>query len=183
MPEYLAPGVYIEEISTGPRPIEGVSTSTAGFVGETERGSTKPTLVTSWTDYQRTFGGYIDRPPLNRINAYLPYAVRGFFDNGGQRVYVARVVGPAAVAATGDLGNCVVEANGEGVWGNNLIVAVKPASVAQPGTRDSRLVPDCRSRTTATACRRRRLRRSNGREQARRPQARSIRRSSRTSTT
>jgi uncharacterized protein len=135
MPEYLAPGVYIEEISTGPRPIEGVSTSTAGFVGEAERGSTKPTLVTSWTDYQRTFGGYVDRPPLNRINAYLPYAVRGFFDNGGQRVYIARVVGPAAVAATGDLGNCVVEANGEGVWGNNLIVAVKAASVAQPGTR------------------------------------------------
>ena len=53
MPEYLAPGVYVEEIHTGPRPIEGVSTSTAGFVGETERGPTRPTLVTSWPDYQR----------------------------------------------------------------------------------------------------------------------------------
>ncbi len=42
MPEYLAPGVYVEEVNTGPRPIEGVSTSTAGFVGETERGSTQP---------------------------------------------------------------------------------------------------------------------------------------------
>ena len=42
MPEYLAPGVYVEEVSTGPRPIEGVSTSTAGFVGETERGPTRP---------------------------------------------------------------------------------------------------------------------------------------------
>ncbi len=134
MPEYLAPGVYIEEIATGPRPIEGVSTSTAGFVGETERGSTRPTLVTSWTDFQRTFGGYIDRPPFNSPNFYLPYAVRGFFDNGGQRVYVARVVGAGAIAANGDLGNCTVEANGEGIWGNNLIVAVGPASVATAGT-------------------------------------------------
>jgi uncharacterized protein len=135
MPEYLAPGVYIEEISTGPRPIEGVSTSTAGFVGEAERGPTRPTLVTSWTDYQRTFGGYVDRPPLNRVNAFLPYAVRGFFDNGGQRVYVARVVGPGAVSASADLGNTVVQANGEGVWGNNVIISVKAATVALAGTR------------------------------------------------
>src|SRR5262245_351760 len=100
MPEYLAPGVYVEEISNGPRPIEGVSTSTAGFVGETERGPTKPRLVTSWQDYQRWFGGYIDRPPFNALNHYLPFAVRGFFDNGGQRLFVARVIGDAAVAAT-----------------------------------------------------------------------------------
>src|SRR5687768_3876368 len=99
MPEYLAPGVYVEEIQTGPRPIEGVSTSTAGFVGETERGPTRPTLVTSWQDYSRWYGGYVDRPPFNRANHYLPYAARGFFDNGGQRLFVARVVGDAAVAA------------------------------------------------------------------------------------
>src|SRR6478672_3509668 len=135
MPEYLAPGVYIEEIATGPRPIEGVSTSTAGFVGETERGTTRPTLVTSWTDFQRTFGGYLDRPPFNAApanasNFFLPYAVRGFFDNGGQRLYVARVVGAGAIAANGDLGNCTVEATGEGIWGNNLLVAVRPATSA-----------------------------------------------------
>ena len=53
MPEYLAPGVYIEEISRGARPIEGVSTSTTGFVGQTERGPTAPRLVTSWTEYLR----------------------------------------------------------------------------------------------------------------------------------
>lgn len=65
MPEYLAPGVYIEEIQTGPRPIEGVSTSTAGFVGETERGPTNPILVTSWQSYYRWFGDYVDRRPGN----------------------------------------------------------------------------------------------------------------------
>ena len=54
MPEYLAPGVYVEEIQTGPRPIEGVSTSTAGFVGETERGPSQPRQVTSWRSRRST---------------------------------------------------------------------------------------------------------------------------------
>ncbi len=134
MPEYLAPGVYIEEISTGPRPIEGVSTSTAGFAGETERGPTTPTLVTSWQSYYRWFGGYIDRPPNTTQNVFLPYAARGFFDNGGQRLFVARVVGPGGVSAAGDLGNCVVQAIGAGGWGNNLFIAVRPASVAVANT-------------------------------------------------
>ena len=81
MPEYLAPGVYIEEIATGPRPIEGVSTSTAGFVGETERGSTRPTLVTSWADFQRTLRrlSSIGRRSTRCRPTHhsLPYAVRG----------------------------------------------------------------------------------------------------------
>jgi phage tail sheath protein FI len=129
MPEYLAPGVYIEEVASGPRPIEGVSTSTAGFVGETERGPTNPILVTSWQSYYRWFGDYVDRQPGNP-NIYLPYAVRGFFDNGGQRLFIARVVGPGAIAASNDLGNCPVQALGEGTWGNNIVIAVKPASNA-----------------------------------------------------
>ena len=58
MPEYLSPGVYVEEVATGPRPIEGVSTSTAGFVGLTERGPTQPRLVTSWPQYQPWFEGF-----------------------------------------------------------------------------------------------------------------------------
>src|SRR3954469_8543459 len=96
MPEYLAPGVYVEEVATGPRPIEGVSTSTTGFAGETERGPLRPRLVTSWEDYQQWFGGYTDRDPFRAANPHLPYAVRGFFDNGGQRLFVARVVGGTA---------------------------------------------------------------------------------------
>jgi Bacteriophage tail sheath protein len=132
MPEYLAPGVYVEEISTGPRPIEGVSTSTAGFVGEAERGPTKPTLVTSWADYQRTYGGYVDRAPFTTQNIHLPYAVRGFFDNGGQRLYVARVA--SGVAAAGELaggaGPTTLQAVGPGAWGNNLRIAVRQASAA-----------------------------------------------------
>ena len=134
MPEYREPGVYVEEVPTGPRSIEGVSTSTAGFVGETERGPTGPRLVTSWVDYNRWFGGFLDVPTLNRANWYLPYAVRGFFENGGQRLYVARVIGdaatPASVVLAGASGPTTVVANGKGTWGNNVVVVVKQASAA-----------------------------------------------------
>lgn len=87
MPEYLAPGVYIQEIETGPRPIEGVSTSTAGFVGQTERGPTAPRLITSWDEFVRWYGSYVDRATTATAtitpNKFLPYAVHGFFGNGG----------------------------------------------------------------------------------------------------
>lgn len=143
MPEYLAPGVYIEEINAGPRPIEGVSTSTAGFVGETERGPIRPRLVTSWTDYQRWYGGYIDRSPFDAANCFLPYAVRGFFENGGQRVFVARVAGAAAKPATASLdgdgvGPTIIQAIGPGLWGNNLMLTVEKATAAA----DPRAKPD-----------------------------------------
>src|SRR5512141_2511969 len=86
MPEYLSPGVYMEEFEIGARPIEGVSTSTAGFLGETERGPTTPRLVTSWLQFQRIYGGYFG------TEKYLPGAVDGFFKNGGSRCYIARIV-------------------------------------------------------------------------------------------
>src|SRR5687767_2544698 len=113
MPEYLAPGVYTEEISTGPVPIEGVSTSTAGFVGLTERGPTTVRLVTSLRDFQRWYGG-----PVDPTTSYLPFAVKGFFDNGGQRLFVARVTRPNAAASSlalaTDDADLVVEAIGPG---------------------------------------------------------------------
>ncbi|HEY8147686.1 MAG TPA: phage tail sheath C-terminal domain-containing protein [Vicinamibacteria bacterium] len=111
-----------------------MSTSTTGFVGETERGTTRPTLVTSWAGYQRVFGGYIDQAPFTTQNFYLSYAVRGFFDNGGQRLYVARVMGPGALTAAGELaganGATTIQASGPGAWGNRLRIAVTPASAA-----------------------------------------------------
>jgi hypothetical protein len=91
MPEYLAPGVYVEEIELGPRPIEGVSTSTAGFVGVTRRGPVnRPTLVTNIGEYFRFFGDLLDEDTYGD-NRWLPYAVQGFFSNGGQRAYIVRV--------------------------------------------------------------------------------------------
>jgi phage tail sheath protein FI len=134
MPEYLAPGVYIEEIDACSRSIEGVGTSTAGFAGETERGPTRLTLVTGWHQYTQRYGGFIDRQPFNCERHFLPYAVRGFFENGGQRLVVARVSGEAsttgAISLKGVSGPTSVRATGPGAWGNNLLLAVKPATTA-----------------------------------------------------
>jgi phage tail sheath protein FI len=103
MPEYLSPGVYVEEIDLGTKPIEGVSTSTAGFVGVAERGPIAgvtrdtegrplgPFLVTSFAEYRRYFGGFVDVDAANRDRRWLPYAVDGFFSNGGKRAYIVRV--------------------------------------------------------------------------------------------
>lgn len=105
MAEYLSPGVYVEEIEIGAKPIEGVSTSTAGFVGMAEKGPmNEPTLVTSFGEYQRVFGGYLDKNTFKDV-WYLPYAVQGFFENGGKRVYITRVAGASAAKSTGFIPN------------------------------------------------------------------------------
>jgi hypothetical protein len=106
MANYLAPGVYVEEVSGGARPIEGVGTAVAGFVGFTEKGPvSEPTLVTNWTQYTTIFGGFVD-------NAYLPNAMYGYFLNGGGSAYVMRLpdgrdedtprITRAAIPAAGD---------------------------------------------------------------------------------
>ena len=96
MPEYLSPGVYIEEVDRGTRPIEAVGTAVAAFVGFTEKAEevqsggapvsllNKPTLVTNWSQYVQKFGGFLS-------DAYLPDSVYGFFQNGGGRCYVISV--------------------------------------------------------------------------------------------
>ncbi|MBU7005781.1 phage tail sheath family protein [Phosphitispora fastidiosa] len=121
MPEYLSPGVYVEEIEIGAKPVAGVSTSTAGFLGETERGPAIPRLVTSWLDYQRVFGGYFG------ADKYLPYSVQGFFDNGGQRCFIGRIVKTGAGTASfklkqGTANALTVAAVGEGSWGTRIAV-------------------------------------------------------------
>jgi uncharacterized protein len=104
MPEYLAPGVYVEEVPSGNKPIEGVSTSTAGMVGVTQRGPVNdPTLVTSFPEFLRTFGGYLDHLEFTNERDALPYAVEGFFNNGGLRVYISRIVGQGATSSAVNL--------------------------------------------------------------------------------
>jgi hypothetical protein len=100
MPEYLTPGVYIEEFEIGAKPIEGVSTSTAGFLGVAEMGPAEglPELVTSFSQFQRIFGSYL--PESYQKYRYLPYAVDNFFINGGSRCFVLRVSPSDAVAAS-----------------------------------------------------------------------------------
>ncbi|MFF4664713.1 phage tail sheath family protein [Streptomyces sp. NPDC001282] len=85
MPSYLSPGVYVEEIESGSRPIEGVGTSVAAFVGFARKGPfDEPTLITNWSQFVATFGDFVD-------GTYLASAVHGFFSNGGGVCYVVRV--------------------------------------------------------------------------------------------
>ncbi len=99
MPEYLSPGVYVEEVDRGPKPIEGVGTAMAAFVGFTEKAHlveevdgevithdlfNKPQLITNWSQYVEHFGEFVE-------GAYLPHAVFGYFMNGGGRCYVLSI--------------------------------------------------------------------------------------------
>ncbi|MGB3515739.1 MAG: phage tail sheath C-terminal domain-containing protein [Elainellaceae cyanobacterium] len=113
--DYFAPGVYVEEVNRGSRPIQGVSLSVAGFVGFTEdvRGDAElfePTLVTTWTQYLENFAkpgsdGFTD------FGAYLPFAIKGWFENGGGRCWVVSVGTqlPMPDPAPGDSTTAVLE--------------------------------------------------------------------------
>lgn len=84
---YLSPGVYMEEVSSGSRPIEAVGTAVAAFVGFAERGPLhEPVLVTNWTQFKQNFGDFVE-------DYYLAHAVYGYFQNGGGVAYVVRVGG------------------------------------------------------------------------------------------
>ena len=97
MPEYLAPGVYVEETSFRAKSIEGVSTTTTGFVGPARFGPTdiEPELLTSLLEFERTYGDRLqldyDNNGKNLTHNYLWHAVRAFFEEGGSRLYVSRV--------------------------------------------------------------------------------------------
>src|SRR5215212_8611577 len=91
MPTYLSPGVYVEEVEAGSRPIEGVGTAVAAFVGLAERGPiNQPTLVSNWSRFSETFGNFVD-------GSYLAHAVYGYFLNGGGNCFVVRIGGEGAV--------------------------------------------------------------------------------------
>lgn len=112
MAEYLSPGVYVEEFDSGIKAMEGVGTSTAGFVGMAQKGPTKgmPVLITSLADYQRRFGGFLAERTYGDLR-FLPYAVEQFFNNGGSTCYVMRVCKEVAAGAESD-GTETIEATG-----------------------------------------------------------------------
>jgi uncharacterized protein len=132
MPEYLVPGVYIEELE-GPGSIQGVSTSTAGFLGITERGPEKLRLVTSMDQFLNIYGGFL---PDN----YLAYAVDGFFRNGGRRCFIARIVREGTKTSFAEekfqIGTdekiLTIKASGPGEKGNNTVYKLEQASNGDP---------------------------------------------------
>ena len=121
MAEYLSPGVYVEEYDNSPRGMEGVGTSTAGFVGLAERGDTvgAPVLITNNSEFTRKFGGYLSEFAFGEYR-YLAGAVEQFFQNGGTRCYVARVLPSDAKAASYENEALTVRAANEGSWGNRI---------------------------------------------------------------
>lgn len=107
MPEYLAPGVYVEEVSFRSKSIEGVGTSTCAFVGPTRKGPAggTPELLTSFADFERLYGGLEDLAFSGDADEahnrnYVAHAAQAFFNNGGGRLYVSRALASDAVAAT-----------------------------------------------------------------------------------
>ncbi len=143
MPEYLAPGVFVEEVSFRPQSIEGVGTSTTGFVGPTRSGPTRiaePPLLTSFADFERIYGGldalsYTDAA-TSSVN-YLAQAVRAYFEEGGRRLYVSRTYNDAVPAdetrdAPNYTGGAWTEANlASGAWDDGI--ARWPDGADSPG--------------------------------------------------
>src|ERR687885_1984510 len=104
MPEYLAPGVFVEEVSYRSKSIEGVSTTTTGFIGPTRYGPLDQELevVTSLVEYERTYGDGQQLAYGDRImDNFMWHATRAFFEQGGRRLYVRRVFNAGTDAAGG----------------------------------------------------------------------------------
>jgi len=126
------PGVYVEEIPSGVRPIEGVSTSTAAFIGVAERGPVNEAKkkITSWTEFEKEYGSFYKCH-------YLAHAVYQFFNNGGRQCYIVRVVKGEAKTASITIKNraannppkgLIISAKSPGEWGNYLHLVIKDGS-------------------------------------------------------
>src|SRR6266581_3753492 len=89
---YLSPGVYVEEVDRGAKPIEAVGTNTVGFLGESARGPVnEAVLITNWSTFVKTYGDF------GQASTHLAHAVYGFFNNGGSRCFVVNVGAPSTL--------------------------------------------------------------------------------------
>jgi phage tail sheath protein FI len=113
--------------SLGRRPIEGVPTGVAAFLGEAERGAVRPRLVTSYGEYRRWFGDV-----FGAGDRFLPYAANGFFENGGRSLYVCRIAGAGATSASKMFGRFTVRAVGAGAWGNRVWARIEKSTGEKP---------------------------------------------------
>ena len=129
MAEYLSPGVYVEEFESGGKPMEGVGTSTAGFVGLAEKGPVGgvPRLVTNFADFKRTYGGFLSENEFGDYR-FLAYAVEHFFVNGGTRCYICRVAPESARCAEASITDLSFVAKDPGLWGDSIIVKITRSS-------------------------------------------------------
>ncbi len=163
MPALLHPGVYVLEVPSGVRTIEGVPTSTTVFVGETERGTTELTKIKGRSEYTRLFGGYLRHAAdpagsssgtVTDQRVMMAYAMDAFFQNGGTTAYILRAVADGsgnlveedvedAARAARDVsvggsptGGDVIYAVAPGVWGNDIYAVILDSTLAS-GTVDT----------------------------------------------
>ncbi len=130
MAEYLTPGVYVEEFNSSEPPMSSVSTSTAGFIGITEKGPQygTPILITNFASFRRIFGGYLTEREFGQYR-YLTYAVNQFFTNGGSRCYIKRVVpSDASYSCSSEQSPVVFYAKEPGEWGNKITITITESS-------------------------------------------------------
>jgi phage tail sheath protein FI len=133
VPTLTYPGVYIQEISSGVRPIEAASTTTAAFVGLAEMGPPTAIRVTSWTEFQRSFGTFL-------ADGFLAHSVFQFFNNGGRQCYIVRATRSDAAAASVTVSNratpavdgLTFSAKNVGGWGNSLVLQIEDGTL-DPG--------------------------------------------------
>lgn len=150
MPEYLSPGVYVEEVDRGPKPIEGVGTAMAAFIGFSEKAEmtrrvngeivvenllNKPQLITNWSQYTERFGGFVS-------GAYLPQSVFGYFMNGGSRCYVVsiRTFPKAEATLVNEAGKPVLSviARNAGTEATKLRVRVAAPQLSAPSKKEEK---------------------------------------------
>ena len=159
MPTYLSPGVYVEEVEAGSRPIEGVGTAVAAFVGVAQKGPVnEPTLVSNWTQFSERFGDFVP-------GSYLAHAVYGYMQNGGQNCFIVRIgangTGPApqqarsgakAVAPPreGVLGGYRVSSLPSVAAGKNLTVEVADPGGESPPDDQFKLIVNVDGKPTET---------------------------------
>jgi uncharacterized protein len=162
MPEYLAPGVYVEETSFRAKSIEGVSTTTTGFIGPTRYGplNLEPDIVTSLVEFERTYGDrerlvFVENDGTTTVmDNWMWHAARAFFEEGGKRLYVSRVYSPSgsppalgfSSATTGGSPGLTVRARFPGRAGDarvtftfnlgqNVLVDLDPTVAVTPAVR------------------------------------------------
>jgi phage tail sheath protein FI len=162
MPEYLAPGVYVEETSYRAKTIEGVSTTTTGFIGPTRYGPTDldPDIITSIGEFERTYGDGERLTFKDRVfHNFMHHAARAFFTEGGKRLYVTRVFRQLQSPGTGQakdgrarkkIGGVGFTARYPGAYGNfklrvtvkassNVLGGIKTGSTVEPTIADGAL--------------------------------------------
>ena len=127
----------MEEFESGGKSMEGVGTSTAGFIGLAERGPVEgvPQLITNFADFKRKYGEYLSENEFGEYR-FLAYAVEHFFVNGGSRCFVSRVAPQDAKCSEGYApakeGAAVrFAAKNPGVWGDDIRIVVTPSSKAK----------------------------------------------------